>query len=148
MVPGVGSVGDILALIELATTMVKALSKSAGASKEYQDAITELDAFTTTLNSLAARLPAASSGLTRLPPSVENALNHAVSQCRILLEDFRRRIEGYQHLVKQAGMKGGFAASWRRVGWGLFRKEELVALKTKLSQQMNIITVILSHSNR
>lgn len=143
----VGSVGDILALIELAATISQALIKSSGASKEYQNVITEIDAFSAALKTLRASFPATPAGPNRLvmQPSVENAIRHALSQCQILMKLFLRSIEGYQSLSQKKGLT---TAAWRKIGWGLFKSADLVTLRNQLAQHKNTMTLMLAYSNR
>lgn len=137
-----GSLGDILAIAELAYKLARALSESTGSSAEYQAVIAELDTLTTALrilNEIIARQP--------LQPSVQHTIRHALERCRSLMDAFKLRIEGYQRSLMKGGSGNRWRDSWRKIGWSIFRKEELIALKQELSEQKATINMMLSMSH-
>jgi len=137
-----GSFGDILAIANLALCISKTLSESTGSSVEYQELITELDAVSNALHGLheiVSRQP--------LQLSVQNTIKHALSRCWNLMDSFMARIAGYQSSLRKGGSGSRWKDTWRKVGWGMFKKEELVALKTNLSEQKSTIIMMLALSH-
>lgn len=137
-----GSFGDIIATAQLAYRLAQALSDSRGSSVEYQELISELDTLSNALQSLnefVRRQP--------FPPSVQNGIKHALSRCHTLMLSFMERIVGYQTSLRKGGSGSKWRDSWRKIGWAVFRKEELVELKTKLMEQKATINMMLALSH-
>jgi hypothetical protein len=145
MLPGIG---DIIALATLATQIVKALSDSYGSSVEYQELIEEFRSLSSTLTFVVEQL----SGVT-LTQQSQNIVMHITSEtarCRSTIEKFHKSIESYEQAL-------GSGAShrrrdlprkiWRKICWSLFKKGDLVATKTKLSQHQTRIHILLTLAN-
>ncbi|KDQ51543.1 hypothetical protein JAAARDRAFT_40993 [Jaapia argillacea MUCL 33604] len=56
---------------------------------------------------------------------------------------FEDKIQGY----KKALGRGGSGSSWRKIGWGLFKKQEIVELRTKLATHRQNIILLLTLGN-
>ena len=136
-----GSVGDIIAVAELAFKIVKALSESRGASKEYQDLMLELDLFRRALQEADRFLKP--NRPVRLQPHTENAVRHHVTLCKKEMEEFMKKIKKYQESLRKGGSGNMMRDSWRKVGWSLFKKEDLATLRGNLSMHRGTIMWIL-----
>ncbi|KAJ7156843.1 hypothetical protein C8R43DRAFT_883734 [Mycena crocata] len=139
------SFGDILTLAKLAWTLARILRESTGSSAEYQDLVAELDSLGNALQSLDQFV--SNPGPTKLQSSVENAVNYALSKCRTLIAEFLKKVEGYQFSLKKGGSGNGMRDSWRKIGWGLFKKDEIKILKTQLMEQKTTINMMLTLSH-
>ncbi|KAF8811589.1 hypothetical protein BYT27DRAFT_7089287 [Phlegmacium glaucopus] len=129
------SFGDIVAAAGIARSIYKALSDSTGSSSEYQCLITELHSFEQALIMVEH-------AITVIPPSGRLAQDIAAetTTCLELLKTFLDRIKSYQKALGG----GGKGASWRKIGWGLFKTDEVASFRQKLSQHKQNITVFLN----
>ena len=146
MLPGIG---DFIALATLATQIAKALSDSYGSSAEYQDLIEEFRSLSSTLTIVDQQLSAVT-----LTPQSQNLVEHITSeteQCRSTIEKFHKSIESY----KQALGPGASHRRrdlprniWYKICWSLFKKGDIVATKTKLTQHQMRIQFLLMLANQ
>ncbi|KAJ7746799.1 hypothetical protein DFH07DRAFT_1038152 [Mycena maculata] len=129
--------GDILALANLALTIAKILRENTGSSGEYQALIAELDSSGTALQSLDQFV--SNAGPTKLQYSVENTVKFALSRCQTLMADFLKKKAGSGNSTRDE--------SWRKIGWGLFKKDEIRLLKQQLMDQKATINIMLGLSH-
>ena len=127
------SIGDIVAAAKIVHSIYKALSDSMGASYDYQCLITELRSF-------EKALKIADHALTVAPPAGHHALDIAAetTTCLEMLKTFDDRIKSYRKAL--GGRKG---ASWRKIGWSLFKADEVASFRQKISQHKQNITLFL-----
>ncbi|KDR84631.1 hypothetical protein GALMADRAFT_55764 [Galerina marginata CBS 339.88] len=137
MIPLPSSFGDIIAAANLALSIYKALSASAGATYEYQCLVDELYSFHLALKSVDQVL--ANSAIS---PSDVHAINEEAASCRNLLEKFWDRIKSYQKSLGGGGRD--WKDSWRKIGWGLFKTNEVADFRQKISQRKQTIAIFLS----
>ena len=134
------SFGDIVTAANIAQSIYKALSASTGSSYEYQCLITELRDFERTLRAVDLAISVS-------PPSGDLAqdIGAETTRCLELLKTFLKSIEPYQ---KALGGSGKGAHSWRKlgrkIGWVLFRAEEVESFRRKLSHHKQNITLFLN----
>jgi hypothetical protein len=128
------SFGDIVTAANIVHSIYKALSYSMGASYEYQCLISELLFFEQALR-------VADHAITVAPPTGRDALDIAAetTTCLELLKTFHGRIASYQKALE--GRKG---ASWRKIGWSLFKADEVAYFRQKISQHKQNITLFLN----
>jgi hypothetical protein len=127
------AVGEIVTAAKIVHLIYKALSDSMGASYEYQCLITELRSFEQALKIIDRAITAA-------PPTGRDALDIGaeVTTCLELLKRFHDRIGSYQKLL------GGKGVSWRKIGWSLFKADEVASFRQKISQHKQNITLFLT----
>jgi hypothetical protein len=143
MLPGIG---DFIALATLATRIAKALGDSYGSSAEYQDLTEEFKSLSSTLTFVVEQL----SDVT-LTPQCQNIVENITSETRSTIEKFHKSIESYAQAL-------GSGAShrrrdlprniWYKICWSLFKKGDIVATKTKLTQHQMRIQFLLMLANR
>ena len=128
------SIGEIVTAAKIVHSIYKALSDSMGASYDYQCLITELRSFEQALKIVDHALTVAT-------PCGHDALDIAAetTNCLELLKTFDDRIRSYQKAL--GGKKG---ASWRKIGWSLFKAEEVASFRQKISQHKQNITLFLN----
>jgi hypothetical protein len=128
------SLGDIVTAAKIAYMIYKALSDSIGASYDYQCLIMELRSFEQALKIVDR-------AITIAPPTGRDALDIAAetATCLELLKTFHDRIRSYQDAL--GGRKG---ASWRKIGWSLFKADEVASFRQKISQHKQNITLFLN----
>ena len=137
MIPLVpASFGDIVAAINIAQSIYKALSASTGSSYEYQCLIAEVRDFEEALRTVDLAISVT-------PPSGRLAQNieAETTRCLELLKKFLKSIESYQKAL--GGSRKG-ANSWRKIGWGLLKAEEVESFRRKLSHHKQNITLFLN----
>lgn len=137
-----GAFGDIVAAIQLTLQLVKILNDSSGASYEYQYLIAELRSLATAFHSVQQTL--SSTPLDNSNQHAINAIHSEVARCRSTMEDLWEKIEGYRRSLGDGNSKSSWQISWRKIGWGLFRKEDLVNARAKLAQSKDTILLFLS----
>ncbi len=129
------SFGDIVSAANIALSIYNALRASTGSSYEYQCLIQELRSFERALRMVEH-------AIATTPPG-ERLAQDIVAEtttCLDLLKAFHDRIKSYQ---KALG-RGGKGASWRKIGWGLFKADEVASFRVKLSQHKQNVLVFLS----
>jgi hypothetical protein len=80
--------------------------------------------------------------ITKMPPTGQLAqgIEAETTTCLELLKTFLKSIESYQKALG-GGRKG---VSWRKIGWGLLKADEVASFREKLSQHKQNITLFLN----
>ena len=127
------SFGDIVTAVNLVHSIYKALSDSMGASYDYQSLIKELRDF-------EQALKIANLAITAAPPTGDVAIDIAaqIKSCLELLKTFHDRIKSYQK-----ALGGGKGSSWRKIGWSLFKADEVASFRRKISHHTQKISLFL-----
>ena len=128
------SFGDIVTAVNIVHSIYKALSDSMGASYDYQCLIRELLSFEHALKIVDLAITVA-------PPTERDALDIAaeITTCLELLKKFHDRIKSYQK-----ALGGGKGASWRKIGWSLFKADEVASFRQRISQHKQNIALFLN----
>lgn len=143
-----GSFGDILALIDLAIQVHNALSSSAGASEDYRALVSELHSFSQLLQNVQTihTLTRHSSDGGPPPASLQNAIHFALERSKTLLNAICAKIAGYQKSLRRGGSGNMMKDSWRKIGWTLFKKDEILEMRRRLGDCTQSLTAHLSVS--
>ena len=130
------SFGDIVTAANIVHSIYKALSDSTGASYDYQCLISELRSFEKALKTVDR-------AITLAPPTGPDALEIAAETrtCLELLKKFDDRIKSYQKALGGRGDRKG--ASWRKIGWSLFKADEVASFRQKISHHKQNISLFL-----
>lgn len=64
-----------------------------------------------------------------------NAIKHSVALCRRPIEVFLAKIEKYR--------RGLNSSSWRKIGWALFKEEEVRKLRCILKMHINCVNLLV-----
>ena len=129
------SFGDIVAAANIAQSIYKALSDSTGSSYDYQCLIAEVHSFEQVLRTVDLVIYVTGRH------DLARDIGAETTVCVELLKKFLRSIESYQKAL--GGSRKG-ANSWRKIGWGLLKAEEVAIFRQKLSQHKQNITVFLN----
>lgn len=141
-----GSFGDILSILQLVRTVQRLLSDSLGASSEYQDPLLELDRTLRVLH-LVQGVTTPRHGSGSLSINTHEDLRLSISRCRIVIFDLYVRIQKFRESLRKGGSGSRMRDSWRKIGWGLFKVDELVDIRRKLKDEGDVITTLLDVSN-
>lgn len=133
------SCGDFVTGANLSYRLIRALSETRGANIEYQEAISELASIQQTflrVGSMRANR--------NLDQATVNAASHIVLSSVEIIGEFLEKTKGYRQRFAKNGRGSNISDSWRKVGWVLFKAEELRELKSALHLKMTNIGVLLS----
>jgi len=133
------SIGDFFAGANLSYRLVKALSSTQGPYIEYQEAIAELGCLQQTFLQVGRMTTNPN-----LSAATVNAASHIVLSSMSLIGDFFERTKSYRERFRQSGSRSAVSDSWQKMGWVLFKKEELMALTNALHVKLSSISVLLS----
>ena len=127
------SFGDIVTVANIVHSIYMALSDSMGASYDYQCLITELRSFEQVLKFVEVAINAA-------PPTGCDALYIVaeITTCLDLLKKFDDRIKSYQK-----ALGGKKSASWRKIGWSLFKANEVASFRQRICHHKQNISLFL-----
>jgi hypothetical protein len=106
---------------------------------EYQEAMSELGALQQTFLQVGYLRPNDT-----LSQATINAAAYIVLSSVELIREFLRKTEKYRQRLSRAGSHNAVSDSWQKMGWVLFKREELKALKDALHLRVTNIGVLLS----
>jgi hypothetical protein len=133
------SLGDFVAGANMTYRLIRALSETKGACMEYQEAMSELGALQQTFLQVGYLRPSHT-----LSQATINAAAYIVLSSVELIGEFLRKTQKYRHRFTGAGPGNAVSDSWQKMGWVLFKREELRALKDALHLRLTNIGVLLS----
>lgn len=134
------SVGNCIAGANLTYRLIRALSETRGASIEYQEAIQQLGSIQHTF--LQVSQMRASNLLSQ---ATINAASHIVQSSMELIASFLDRTKKYKEML--CGRNNALSVltgSWQKMGWTLFKNDELKTLSNTLHIKLTAIAVLLS----
>jgi hypothetical protein len=132
------SCGDFIAGANLSYRLIKALSTTQEPCIEYQEAISEIASLQQTFLLVSNMQPNRN-----LDAATINAAGFIVMSSMNLIADFLAKTEEYRRKMSTKHC----LSNWQKMGWVLFRKDELVELKDTLHQKLSNINVLLSTAN-
>lgn len=136
-----GSFGDILSIIDLAVKIRKALGDGTGSSKDYQALLFELDSFSDVLTTLHNAIHSQDK-TQKLPGSLEQAIRNALNSARELLGESYASISSYQGSLREGGSGSMMRDSWWKIGWFLFKKDEVGEMRRRLKDQVERLNAL------
>ncbi|KAF8246129.1 hypothetical protein K440DRAFT_375341 [Wilcoxina mikolae CBS 423.85] len=136
------SIGDFLAAGQLLAKLIGALKSSTGSSQHYQELISELDNFQCTLLE-AEQICLLPSSRSPFQGATVNALKHAIWLCKAPIEKFLGKIENYRARLKKGGSGSRMMDSWRKMGWALFKEEDVRELRRVLATHMDCVQLLV-----
>lgn len=137
------SVGDFIAGANLAYQLLRALSDSQGASKEYQEVIQELGCVQQTF--LHVEQMRSCNLFSR---ATLNAVSYIINSSVDVISNFFARTEKYRRSLSGNGGQSLYRDSWRKVGWSLFKKEELTGLRDTLQTRLTAIAILVNTASQ
>ncbi|CAL1716982.1 unnamed protein product [Somion occarium] len=143
-----GSFGDIVSLVQVATSLVRALTSTAGASESYQGLVLDVTRLLDVLPQLdrAVSNDPANDQRERILSNAD--LSAWVTQCRLSLGRILRRVSYYQSLIetRDAG-RASWRTTWLKVGWMLFKHAEIEQYRAELRDHNAKLGTILATMN-
>ncbi|KAG4439639.1 hypothetical protein IFR05_004888 [Cadophora sp. M221] len=132
------SVGDFIAGANLSYQLIQALSGVHCPSEEYREALIELGCLQQTFLQVGRM-----TSNPNMSPATINAASHIVLSSMTLIGDFLTRTQKYRERLSGRDQGSAAADSWRKVGWVMFRKDELKALKDALHLKLTSVSLLL-----
>lgn len=132
-------IGDFIAGANLSYRLIKALSESQGASLEYQEAIAEIASLQQTF--LQVSQMRASKTLSQATVNMAEVI---VMSSMELIGGFLTKTHKYREQLCGRRSSSNASASWQKMGWVLFKKEELRQLRDELHLKLSHISLLFA----
>lgn len=133
------SLGDFVAGANMTYRLIRALSETKGACAEYQEAMSELGALQQAFLQVGHLRPSHA-----ISQATINAAAYIVLSSVELIGEFLRKTQKYRQRFSRDGPGRTISDSWQKMGWVLFKKEELKGLRDTLHLRLTNIGVLLS----
>ncbi|KAI0202597.1 hypothetical protein F4808DRAFT_458768 [Astrocystis sublimbata] len=133
------SVGDFIAGADLAHKLIKIMTETRGASIEYQEALAELCGIQQIFIQISQM-----SRNEILPKATLNSIAQIIMPSMGIIANFLDRTKHYQEKLSGGN---GLSSSWCKVGWALYRTEELKLLRNTLHARLTAINTLLAAAN-
>ncbi|TPX13993.1 uncharacterized protein E0L32_005693 [Thyridium curvatum] len=136
------AIGDFIAGANLAHQLIRVMTQSRGACEEYQEAMTELCAIQQAFIHVSQ---VKRSNL--LPQATLNSAEFIVISSMDIIAKFLERTKHYQNklsISSDSSFGVSVSSSWCKVGWALFKKEELRALRDSLHCRLVAINMLFT----
>lgn len=147
------SIGDLIGGANMTYKLIRIMSDTRGACVEYQEAMAELCAMQQAfiqVSQMSAHN--ASDGAGILPLATVNSASFIVMSSMDTIAAFLERTKRYQRRLSKegeaAGGSGGIEGSWCKMGWALFKKEELRELRDSLHARLASINTLLTAAHQ
>ncbi|KZV89439.1 hypothetical protein EXIGLDRAFT_147600 [Exidia glandulosa HHB12029] len=135
------SVGDIVAVVQLAWQLRQSLADAATASSEIQALVDDIDSFKRALESARVLLEETAD----VPQSVHNGVTHTMNVCAGLLRHAEAKILMRRKEMVSAHGWSSWRAVWSVCAWTILGgKADVEALKHRLAEQMLALQTLLN----
>lgn len=156
------NMGDVVAIISLATKATRVIRDSRYAPAEYQELQKELASLRilfsnvervalaseaeNDLTIVSQRLLESSStnSVCQLAPPFSSDIQEVIQRCFDLLTSFTKRTEGYNKYLSESSTGNRFVSIWKRLCWAALKKKQVAKLKAELSHQRESLGMLLS----
>ena len=135
------SIGDGIAVATLVTKIARSLHETTGSSQDFQCLVQRFDTFQRLINTVQQQI---TSG--QLPQSAVSAIYTHVAKSEPLLRRFDETTERYKRSLSGTGSGNKLQDSWRKVGWGLYKRQEILELSDGLAKEIDAIHLLLTCS--
>lgn len=131
------SIGDFIAVADLARSIVRALSESRGSTADYKSLCEVLFSLDRSLHVASAIFLHPSSGPgTSLDMGPLNGIHYELGRCRRLMEEFLISSKKYTEALLN-GQGSRFKREWRKVTWCLYKTEDVQKLQENLKGHLD-----------
>ncbi|KAK3936798.1 hypothetical protein QBC46DRAFT_394230 [Diplogelasinospora grovesii] len=131
------SVGDVMGGANLAYQLLRIMADTKGASREYQEAMSELGAIQQAFIQVSHM-----KSHEMMPQATINGAEHIVMSSMDTLAKFLERTKTYQRRLSNPHDRS-FQSSWCKVGWTLYKAHELRALRDTLHSKLTSVNTLL-----
>lgn len=141
------SVGDLIGAANLTYRLIKALHGSQDAGQEYRDAIEELGAVQQAL------IRVSSLGSNKnFPRATFESASCIIMGSMDIIQQFLDRTKKYDRSLGGISLplssgRSGFSQSWRKMGWTLFKADDMKKLREALHARLSALSVLLAAAN-
>ncbi|KAI2463556.1 hypothetical protein F4781DRAFT_416305 [Annulohypoxylon bovei var. microspora] len=132
-------VGDFIAGANLAHKLIRVMTETRGATAEFQEALAEVCGIQQIFIQLTQLCRSEI-----LPRATLNSIAQIIMPSMTTIADFLDRTKHYQEKLSPSG---GLSGSWCKMGWALFRKDELKILRDTLHSRLSSINTLLTAAN-
>ncbi|EQB53144.1 hypothetical protein CGLO_07165 [Colletotrichum gloeosporioides Cg-14] len=131
------SAGDIAAAIKLVYNVYEALDSSAGASRDYRDAVTFLKSLIHTLNTLT--------GLAdwEAYPAYREDIKRQVELIRSTVTEFLQSIEKYESSLGRSAKSGRLRQFAPKLKWHMLCAKQTLVLKSRIQSHMSVLNIVM-----
>lgn len=134
------SVGDLIGAAGLVYRLIKALHGSQDAGEEYRAAISELGTYQQALMQVS-RLKQNK----HVPYATSECASDIVMGCMDIIKAFLDRTKKYDRRLGTLGSSGfALANGMRKMGWTLYKAEEMKTLRDTLRAQISNLNLLLA----
>jgi hypothetical protein len=136
-----GSIGDLIAVGQIAWSLAQAVSSTRGSAKEFQGLVNELKTFNNVLLQVVALWQNYEGSLEL--DELGKVTKHAVKEWRGSLCEFRLRFEKKYGASLRPGGSGNWAKdASKKVLW-LKEKDDIIELKRRINSASSMITLLV-----
>ena len=137
------SIGDFIALIEAAVTIINACKESTGSVKEYENVIRELESLKLALGLVQ--------DVTIQDPQVKAALESVAFNCERTVREFLDKIQKYEIFTTSSTFpRDKWKRGLRKIQWALYSKDDVRLFESQLqahTASLNILLWRVSHNS-
>ncbi|KAH7146239.1 hypothetical protein EDB81DRAFT_486124 [Dactylonectria macrodidyma] len=148
-----GSLGDIIAVCQVAVQLGRAISLGSGAvgdsAKEYQDLRDDLDSFVRILMQVVATYQ--QHELSPYLDGLDKATESVIDQCGSLIQDTLEHVHPKYHCSLRVGGSGKkIRDTYRKIEWSIREKDRLRHVREKLQngiQRLSLLTTLAARKS-
>ncbi len=157
------NLGDVIAIISLATKATRIIRDSRYAPAEYQELQRDLASLQMTFSNVRRVALASASDVEDHPgivsqgsldssdvdsvcqtaPVFSSDIQDVSQRCLDLLTTFTEKTEGYDKYFSESFTGNRFISTWKRLCWAALRRKQIAKLKAELSHQMGSLSMLL-----
>ena len=135
------SVGDLIGAANLTYRLIRALHGSQEAGEDYRAAIVELGCFQQALMGVSQL------GSNKdFPQATFESASSIIMGSMDIIQTFLEKTKKYDKRLGKLG-SSGFAQGWRKVGWTLFKAEDMKKLRDTLHARLSSLSLLLAAAN-
>jgi hypothetical protein len=135
------SVGDLIGAANLTYHLIKALHGSQDAGEEYRAAIDELGCFQQALIRVSCLRSEKD-----FPQATFESASCIIMKSMDIIQSYLDKTKKYDRRLGSLG-SSGFAHGLRKVGWTLFKAEDMKKLRETLHARLSALGVLLAAAN-
>ena len=141
----VGSLGDIIALIQLAASVKKSLGASRGSSADFQGVVELMDSLQETLFTTQKMLESINE-FSRAYGSFDlleqqRLVLAQIHRCGICISDYMKQIQKYGKSLSKGGSKNALSDIFRKLQWGTYEKSTMERFRQDVQMRLELLNL-------